>query len=96
MSCGLGEGVFCYISLAIGREANLYYGRLPVVFYDQLGNGNSSLCMDAPEGFWTPDLFLDQLESLLKALGIYYDFDLLGHSFGGAYTSPLMEISRKS
>ncbi|KAF8155877.1 Alpha/Beta hydrolase protein [Crassisporium funariophilum] len=55
----------------------------PVLFYDQIGNGASSHCPDVPKEFWTPELFMDELDNLLKALGIYEDFDLLGQSWGG-------------
>ncbi|KAF8966611.1 Alpha/Beta hydrolase protein [Flammula alnicola] len=58
-------------------------GGRPVIFYDQLGNGASSLCPGVPKDFWTPKLFMDELDNLLKALCIDCDFDLLGHSWGG-------------
>ena len=55
---------------------------IPLVLYDQLGNGLST---HLPEkmgdvGFWTEGLFLDELDNLLKHLGIQDDYDLLGHS----------------
>ena len=46
---------------------------IPVVFYDQLGNGDST---HLPEkvgdagSFWTEQLFLDELDNLLRHLGI--------------------------
>lgn len=61
--------------------------RIPVLFYDQLGNGESSHCEDAPPDFWTPELFMDELDNLLKTLEIYNNFDLLGQSWGGKYFS---------
>ncbi len=54
-----------------------------VVHYDQLGNGKSSHLLDADPGFWTVELFLDQLDSLLAHLGIAERYDLLGQSWGG-------------
>lgn len=54
-----------------------------MVFYDQLGSGQSTHLRDAPEGFWTVALFMDELENLLKHLGIADNFNLLGHSWGG-------------
>ena len=58
---------------------------VPVIFYDQLGNGNSThlrhLRLDT--SFWTPELFMDELENLLQHLGIEHDFDLMGQSWGG-------------
>jgi len=56
---------------------------IPVLFYDQIGNGASSHCPGVPKEFWTPELFMDELDNILKALGIYDDFDLLGQSWGG-------------
>ncbi|TFK38247.1 Alpha/Beta hydrolase protein [Crucibulum laeve] len=56
---------------------------IPVVFYDQIGNGQSSHVRDGPKDFWTPELFMDELNNLLKHLEIYDDFDLLGQSWGG-------------
>jgi pimeloyl-ACP methyl ester carboxylesterase len=55
-----------------------------VILYDQIGNGASSHRPDAPKEFWVPELFMDELDNLTKALGIYDDFDLLGQSWGGA------------
>ncbi|KIK05111.1 hypothetical protein K443DRAFT_120694 [Laccaria amethystina LaAM-08-1] len=57
--------------------------RIPIVFYDQIGGGRSTHRPDAPKDFWSPDLFMDELDNLLKHLGIYDDFDLLGQSWGG-------------
>ncbi|KAH9478580.1 L-amino acid amidase [Psilocybe cubensis] len=56
---------------------------IPVIFYDQIGNGSSSICKDAPPEFWTPELFMDELDNILQALGVENDFDLLGQSWGG-------------
>ncbi|KAL4257775.1 peptidase S33 family protein [Pleurotus pulmonarius] len=61
---------------------NLRLG-VPVVFYDQLGNGESTHLPDAPKDFWKPDLWVDELHNLLLHLGISDDFDLLGNSWGG-------------
>ncbi|KAK7435527.1 hypothetical protein VKT23_019649 [Stygiomarasmius scandens] len=58
---------------------------IPLIFYDQLGSGNSThLPSKAGDtSFWTEDLFLSELDSLLAHLGIQEDYDLLGHSWGG-------------
>ena len=59
---------------------------IPVVFYDQLGNGDST---HLPEkvgdagSFWTEQLFLDELDNLLRHLGIQDDYSVIGHSWGG-------------
>ena len=63
----------------------MFLTSIPVVFYDQIGNGASSHCPGVPPDFWTPELFMDELDNLLKSLGIYDDFDLLGQSWGGNY-----------
>ncbi|KAF8993235.1 Alpha/Beta hydrolase protein [Cyathus striatus] len=57
---------------------------IPIVVYDEIGNGESSHALDEPKEFWNSEVFMDQLESLLQHLGISSDFDLLGHSWGGS------------
>ncbi|MBB2897185.1 proline iminopeptidase-family hydrolase [Pseudomonas sp. AS2.8] len=54
----------------------------PVVHYDQLGNGRSTHLRDIDPGFWTVALFLDELDNLLRHLGIG-QYVLLGQSWGG-------------
>lgn len=58
---------------------------IPVILYDQLGNGNSTHLPEkmGDTSFWTEQLFLDELDNLLTHLGIDGDYDLLGHSWGG-------------
>lgn len=55
----------------------------PVVHYDQIGSGSSSALPDRDAGFWTPELFGAQLNSLLDHLGIADNHVLYGHSWGG-------------
>ncbi|KAH7909381.1 Alpha/Beta hydrolase protein [Hygrophoropsis aurantiaca] len=55
---------------------------IPVIFYDQIGNGASTHLPDKPPTFWTLDLFMDELDNLLQFLGVSGEFDLLGHSWG--------------
>lgn len=52
----------------------------PVIFYDQLGCGNS----DRPDdpSMWTIDLFLDEVRTVREALGLD-QIHLLGQSWGG-------------
>ncbi|KAI0372054.1 alpha/beta-hydrolase [Pilatotrama ljubarskyi] len=57
--------------------------RIPVILYDQLGNGRFTHLRDKPAEFWTIDLFVAELESLLVQLGIQDTFSLFGHSWGG-------------
>ena len=54
---------------------------LPVIFYDQIGIGESSHPKDVPKEFWTVDLWMDELDNVINQLGIK-DFDLCGHSWG--------------
>lgn len=54
-----------------------------VVHYDQIGNGRSSHLPDAPADFWTPALFLAELDNLLAALEIGDRYAVLGQSWGG-------------
>ncbi|XP_006455951.1 hypothetical protein AGABI2DRAFT_210618 [Agaricus bisporus var. bisporus H97] len=62
---------------------------IPVVVYDQLGNGRSTHFQEKGGNlsFWKEELFLDELKRLLVHLGIYDDYDLLGHSWGGMLVS---------
>jgi L-proline amide hydrolase len=55
----------------------------PVVHYDQLGNGRSTHLPDKPVEFWTVQLFLDELTSLVDTLGIADRYLVLGQSWGG-------------
>ena len=59
---------------------------IPVVFYDQLGNGNSTHLRDkkGDEAFWTEELFCNELDNLIEALGLRErGFHILGQSWGG-------------
>ncbi len=60
-------------------EAVAASGR-PAVFYDQLGCGNSDRPDDAD--LWTVDLFLEELATVRRALGLDR-IHLLGQSWGG-------------
>lgn len=55
----------------------------PVIHYDQIGNGNSTRLPDHGAEFWTVDLFLTELDALLKHLGIQNRYAYLGQSWGG-------------
>jgi len=62
-----------YAALAEGRR---------VIFYDQLGCGNSSV--DAPHdpAMWTTELFVEEVDAVRDALGLDR-VHVLGHSWGG-------------
>ncbi|QPC88759.1 proline iminopeptidase-family hydrolase [Mesorhizobium sp. NBSH29] len=54
-----------------------------VIHYDQLGNGKSTHLPDKGPDFWTVALFLEELDAVLKHLGISKRYALLGQSWGG-------------
>lgn len=64
--------------LSIGPHAR------PVILYDQLGCGNSTRFRERREDdtFWQPQLFIDELNNLVRHLAIKA-FDILGQSWGG-------------
>jgi L-proline amide hydrolase len=53
------------------------------VLYDQLGCGKSTHLPDAPAGFWTVQLFKDELVDLTRHLGIEDRYSVVGQSWGG-------------
>jgi L-proline amide hydrolase len=65
------------------RIARLVEQGRPVIHYDQLGIGNSTHLPDKGADFWTVELFLDELDNLLSALGIADGYHILGQSWGG-------------
>jgi hypothetical protein len=54
-----------------------------VIFYDQLGAGRSTHLRDKEPGFWTVELFLAELDNLLRHLGHREGLPPLGQSWGG-------------
>ncbi|KAI5923266.1 proline-specific peptidase [Camillea tinctor] len=59
---------------------------IPLVFYDQIGNGRSTHLPEkaGDEGFWSVTLFKDELDNLLSHLGLKErPIDVYGHSWGG-------------
>ncbi len=54
-----------------------------VIHYDQLGNGKSTRLPEKGADFWTPSLFLEELDALLAHLGIKDRYAFLGQSWGG-------------
>lgn len=67
-----------------------------VIFYDQLGNGNSDKPHDP--SLWTVDLFVEEVSAVRRALSLDR-LHLLGHSWGGmlameyALTRPVGMVS---
>ncbi|KZT58159.1 proline-specific peptidase [Calocera cornea HHB12733] len=76
-----GPGVPGRYLLTIGDLWNTH--GIPVIFYDQLGCGNSTHLPDKGPEFWTVGLFLDELDNLLVKLGIKDSYFLGGNSWGG-------------
>lgn len=58
-----------------------------VIHYDQLGCGNSTLLSDKGADFWTPQLFVDELDNLVDHLRQRAAFHVLGQSWGGMLTA---------
>ncbi|KAJ3570789.1 hypothetical protein NP233_g4164 [Leucocoprinus birnbaumii] len=56
---------------------------IPVILYDQLGNGKSTHLKDKPKDFWNIALFVEELENLVRHFDIQAGFNILGHSWGG-------------
>jgi L-proline amide hydrolase len=54
-----------------------------VVHYDQIGNGRSSHLRDKGAEFWQPPLFVEELDNLLRHLGVAGAYHILGQSWGG-------------
>jgi len=75
-----GPGATHNYTLRIARIAE--QGRA-VIHYDQLGCGRSTHLRDKGADFWTVQLFLDELDTVLDALGIAGRYHLLGQSWGG-------------
>ncbi|KAF8193022.1 Alpha/Beta hydrolase protein [Pholiota molesta] len=66
------------------KEGNVVFivTSIPVVFYEQIGNRESSHIKDKPNDSWISELFMDEVDNLLKHLGIYDNSDLLGSFVG--------------
>lgn len=59
---------------------------IPIVFYDQIGNRQSTHLPEkaGDETFWTVDLFQRELDNLISYLGLRgRPIDVFGHSWGG-------------
>src|SRR5438445_3669863 len=62
-----------YEALAEGRR---------VIFYDQLGCGNSGVTAPHEASMWQPQLYVDEIAAIRDALGLD-QVHLFGHSWGG-------------
>jgi L-proline amide hydrolase len=62
---------------------DVHRGGRACVVYDQIGCGRSQHLPDAPEEFWSVELFRRELNALLEQLGIGGGYHVLGQSWGG-------------
>ena len=78
-------GPGCTHDYLLGLSALTVRHGIPIVFYDQIGNGLSTHLPEkmGDTSFWKTELFIAELENLISALGIQDRFDLFGHSWGG-------------
>jgi L-proline amide hydrolase len=53
-----------------------------VVFYDQLGAGNSAVTEPHDPAMWTPELYVEEIDAVRKALALDR-VHVFGHSWGG-------------
>ncbi|GJJ14121.1 hypothetical protein Clacol_008378 [Clathrus columnatus] len=77
-----GPGMPCNYLKPYGQLASK--SLIPVVLYDSIGCGNSTLLPEkrGDGTFFNIDLHMNELDNLLKGLGIEDEFNLLGHSYG--------------
>ena len=54
-----------------------------IIHYDQIGCGNSTHLPDQGPDFWQVPLLVEELDNLLRHLGIQNSYHLLGQSWGG-------------
>src|SRR5260221_1468213 len=64
----------------------------PVIFYDQLGGGNSDGPTDTT--LWRMDRFVDEIARVREALGLT-TVHLYGHSFGASLVAAYMDTKPK-
>jgi pimeloyl-ACP methyl ester carboxylesterase len=76
-------GFSCDYMMCMRNLTTLY--SLPVIVYDQIGIGRSS---HVPErkgdgSFWTYELFLEELDAVIKRFRIGNSYSIVGQSWGG-------------
>ncbi|MDQ2909468.1 MAG: alpha/beta fold hydrolase, partial [Actinomycetota bacterium] len=85
-----GDGAIPLLCLHGGPGANWLHlkpyealaGERLVVFYDQLGSGNSAVSEPHDPALWTPELYVEEVDAVREALGLER-VHVLGHSWGG-------------
>ena len=58
-------------------------GNRPVIYYDQIGSGESSALKEKPQEFWQVPIFVEEFHKLVEHLGIADSYSVLGYSWGG-------------
>ena len=86
----------CHEMLGPLTDLHEQYG-IPLVFYDQIGNGRSTHLREkaGDESFWVEDLFIKELDNLVDYLGLRSGFDLYGQSWGGLLASRYATLQPK-
>jgi proline-specific peptidase len=87
---GTGDGAVPVLCLHGGPGANWLHmqpyealaDERRVVFYDQLGAGNSQVAEPHDPSMWTPELYVEEVDAVREALGLER-VHMLGHSWGG-------------
>ncbi len=76
-----------YTHYHLENLSGLASGGRPVIFYDQLGCGNS----DRPDNpmLWTVTLFIEEINAVRSQLGLE-NIHILGHSWGGSLAAEYM------
>lgn len=54
----------------------------PVIFYDQIGSSRSTHLPNKPDQFWSFDLFIAELQNLVRHFQVENAYHILGHSWG--------------
>jgi len=93
-----GPGV-CHELLGPLKDLNTQHG-IPVIFYDQLGNGQSTRLQefDGDESFWetSEDMFVQELDNLVNYFGLHNTgFDVYGQSWGGMLAARYASLQPK-
>lgn len=78
-----GPGFSCDYMMCM-RDLTTQYS-IPVIVYDQIGIGKSSHVLEkkGDGSFWNCELFLDELDTVIKYFGIGDNYSVVGQSWGG-------------
>jgi proline-specific peptidase len=78
-----GPGLSCDLMMCLRDLTSLY--SIPVIVYDQIGIGRSSHVPEkkGDDSFWTCELFLNELDTVIEHFGIQDSYSIIGQSWGG-------------